>query len=70
MWCMLIACTLLTPLPGFAQEKAKPGQTVEFRLDPKTARLEVDGRPQTVENGVVRMNLSAGTHKYVVTADD
>lgn len=70
MWCIVIVCTLLAPLPGFAQEKAKSGQSVEFRLDPKTARLEVDGRPQTVENGVARLNLSAGTHKYVVTADD
>lgn len=70
MWCIVIVCTLLAPLPGFAQEKAKSGQSVEFRLDPKTARLEVDGRPQTVENGVARLNLSVGTHKYVVTADD
>lgn len=70
MWCIVTVCTLLAPLPGIAQDKAKPGQTVEFRLDPKTARLEVDGRPQTVENGVCRLKLSAGAHKYVVTADD
>lgn len=70
LWLIVMLCALLFPSPGFAQTAAKPGQTVEFRLEPKTAVLEVDGRPLATPDGVARVALEPGRHSYVVSAED